>query len=409
MPLKICKLIQWHPFLDARIFKKEAKSLVRHGYEVTMIAPKRNGYLFDIDGTPFTDRFLEQKFVHDGVTIITYDQTMPSWSEMQSALRVNGQLPSTNPLVSLGIAQDADVFHAHEFFSLYAGVCIKRALRAKGKEVKLVYDSHEVYPDPYSNMSERSIKRLHEMLLNMIPDIDVIITVSDSMKAWYLSINPEIEAEVIYNSPPLAPEPTPKAYPNNQLVVCYEGIMGFHKGNAATIIQITEECNKHFDFTFKIIGGMINGHKLELPAQIKDKVRFTGWVPYNSIPTHMEEVDVGWIDYKYPHMLNHQLALPNKFFSLLNNSVPVVVNKCHEMETLIRRHQCGLVIDKKLPSSTDYTNAFRYLFEHQDVMRQMSMNARKMMKEIYCWELMEKRLLSLYERLENPGSVLFLR
>lgn len=53
MAKKVCMVVAYHPFLDARIFKKEAKSLQKMGYDVSMIVPRKNGNLFDIDGTPF--------------------------------------------------------------------------------------------------------------------------------------------------------------------------------------------------------------------------------------------------------------------------------------------------------------------------------------------------------------------
>ena len=74
MSKKVCFLVTEHPFLDARIFKKEAKSLRKHGYQVTMIVPRKNGYLFDIDGRVFTDSFLEPIFYHEGIKVITYEQ-----------------------------------------------------------------------------------------------------------------------------------------------------------------------------------------------------------------------------------------------------------------------------------------------------------------------------------------------
>src|SRR5690625_2046983 len=73
----VCFLVLEHPFLDARIFKKEAKSLAKVGYQVTMIVPRRNGYLFDVDGSLFREKFRKERFVHEGIKIITYEQTYP--------------------------------------------------------------------------------------------------------------------------------------------------------------------------------------------------------------------------------------------------------------------------------------------------------------------------------------------
>ncbi|GAJ98416.1 hypothetical protein [Geomicrobium sp. JCM 19055] len=48
----VCMLISEHPYEDARIFEREAKSLVGAGYNVTMLVPQFKGTLLGVDGTP---------------------------------------------------------------------------------------------------------------------------------------------------------------------------------------------------------------------------------------------------------------------------------------------------------------------------------------------------------------------
>src|SRR5690625_241095 len=72
MSKKVCMVVAYHPFLDARIFKKEAKSLQKKGYQVSMIVPRRNGNLFDIDGSPLKKSFRNKVFTHQGIKIVTY-------------------------------------------------------------------------------------------------------------------------------------------------------------------------------------------------------------------------------------------------------------------------------------------------------------------------------------------------
>src|SRR5699024_9072639 len=139
MSKNVCFLITEHPFLDARIFKKEAKSLHGEGYQVTMIVPTKNGYLFDVDGSIFHQQFRSQTFIHEGIKIVTYEQMYPEnqLKNLHYNLHSGHHSRFTDPLTQLGIAQQADIYHAHEFFSLYSGVGIKRTLATKGRECKL--------------------------------------------------------------------------------------------------------------------------------------------------------------------------------------------------------------------------------------------------------------------------------
>lgn len=404
MTKKVCMLVQHHPFQDARIFKKEARSLVKAGYDVTLVVPRKDGYLYDIDGTPYVDQFLEQRFDLEGIHIVSYeDDRRDSVDQiLANALAARPIDLSTNRLTEIGLTVEADIYHAHEFLSLYAGACIKRELRARGKQVKLVYDSHEFTPDPHGKIDVTRKTKLHQVLLECLKEVDHLITISDSMKTWYLSMYPNLRTEVIYNSPYLSTTYTPKTYVNPNLTICYEGNVDPARGSTEMITAIAEEGSKSLGLTFKVIGGVRSHQTFAVPPHLQQNLVLTGWVPYETVPNYMTDVDIGWIDYKQTDMLNHMFALPNKFFSYLSNGVPVIVNKCHEMEQFIRRHRCGLVIDKAEVTASEYVQAIAYLNARRPLLQQMSVNARAAMEELYSWEHMEKRLLEVYKRVLKP-------
>lgn len=415
MKKKVCMLVHTHSFLDSRIFKKEAKALQKNGYDVTMIVPRIKGKLFDIDKKPFDNRFLNQTFVHEGIKIITYnlEEFKPSPLEMQGGINSRSYSKFNNLLAQIGLKENADIYHAHELASLYAGVGIKRMMKQKhNKKIKLIYDSHDLIPDPLDNrtLSKTYKAAMLNFLETAIGEIDQLITVSQSIKSWYLSKNPSLPVEIIYNSPPLVKNFKPKTYADTNLTVCYEGhVADNKKGSKDKIFNITESCSKQTDFNFKIIGGVLHGHSLTLPKNIKNNVELTGWVDYHSISKHMKDVDIGWIDFDdLQHSLNRSYALPNKFFSYLNNGIPVVVNKCHEMEEFIRTHHCGLVINKTKATAGDYANAFLYLNKNKEKLKEMSANARSVMEKVYKWENMEDRLLKVYESLIDDTANRFL-
>lgn len=390
--IKVCMLVLQHPFTDARIFKREARSLVKMGFDVTMVVPRnRAGYMYDIDGTPFTDRFLGSTFVHEGVKIVTYKPTMPHLSHMKQAIRKVNHSLFNDPLYKIGLQQKADIYHAHEFHSMYSGIGIKRALKATtGKSVKLIYDSHEI------TEGEKV-----PLMKAMLPEVDYVITVSDAMKKWYKDTIRSLPVEVIYNSPPLAPAYELKSPDKESLVACYEGYMLKDKGSSNKILDITQICSKTIDFKFKILGGT-GRQPITIPNSIKDKILLCGWVDYNRIPDYMKDVDVGWIDYNLNSNispLNYRYALPNKFFSYLNNGVPVVVNNCPEIAKIVRKYNCGLVIDHPNPDAKHYADAFLYLQKHRMDLRIKGYNARKIMNDKYSWEHMEKKLYKIYHEL----------
>ncbi|UOQ94523.1 glycosyltransferase [Halobacillus shinanisalinarum] len=404
MSKRVCMVVAYHPFLDARIFKKEAKSLQKKGYHVTMIVPRRNGRLFDIDGTPFTNRFRNKVFTHEGIRIVTYEweSCRKQLSKVSSNENVWETQGFTNQLTQLAIQQNADIYHTHEYLSLFAGVGIKRLMKKrKGKDIKLIYDSHELTPDPlHPRYTEKQRDNLKQKLLIMLDEVDYVITVSNSIKSWYLSHKPKLPVEVIYNSPPLSKNYLPKQYSSNGLTIGYEGNLDDKKGMREKIIGITELCSKKLNFKFKIIGGSRFDNPFVIPKHLQSNITLTGWVDYLNIPKYMKDVDIGWIDLENVETsLNNNYAMPNKFFSYLNNGIPVLVNKCHSMEAFIDAHQCGFVVQKTNVTSQDYADALLYLSENKSKLKTMSMNGRKVMENSYSWEKMEERLFNVYQQL----------
>lgn len=399
---RVCFLLTEHPFLDARIFKKEAKSLLNHGFKVTMIVPRKKGYLFDVDGSLFHDSFRSEEFVHDGIKVITYEQNNPEKTikNLLYNLRSGTSTRFTDPLTQLGIAQKADIYHAHEFFSLYSGIGIKRALASMGKNSKLIYDSHELEPDPLVPQASSMRKNKMQMLNNMVKEVDHVITVSESIKSWFLTLHPQLPVEIIYNSPPLAREFEPGQGNNSELLMAYEGRIDQKSGSFNKLMDVLEKCNKRFKLHVILIGGSTNSQKdLQIPSHLKDNVIHTGWMSYDLIPRVMKNVDLGWVDLDARASLNKRFAMPNKFFSYLNNGVPVLVNQCTDMERFIQAHKCGYVVKKLQATAEDYVQALYFLHSNRSKINEMSLHARKVMESQFSWEHMENKLYRVYEKL----------
>lgn len=386
---KVCMLLCYLPFLDSRIFECEAKSLVKHGYDVTILAPRKNGFLFYIDGKPFSNQFRDEIFHYHGIKVIAYD------SEKRSSDYL------VDPLFQLGLKEEADFYHAHELNSFSYGKEIKRVLKEQqNKEVKLIYDSRQITPDPMSSKINAETKQnWMKMLQENIKEVDYIITVSNSIKAWYLAINPLLPVEVIYNAPPLTPTIKEKSTSDDSFVIAHEG--NISKETFEKIKAITSDYNGKKGIQFKIIGGSRYGNEMLLtPNHLQSRIKLTGWVDYQTLSLAMSDVDIGFIDLDPSSSLNNAFSMPHKLFSFLNNGIPVVANKCSDLEKFIKTHHCGVVIDKLTPSSLDYIEAIKYVEQHPDEWETMRKNARKVMEATYSWEHMENRLLSVYQSLD---------
>ena len=399
---KVCMLVASHPFLDARIFKKEAVSLKNQGYDVTLIVPRINGYLFDVDGTPFKQQFTNKVFTHQGIKIVTYnkEQASPFLSKVRDDPADWERTGYTNMLTQLAIRENADIYHAHEYLSLFAGTGVKRLMKKKyNKDVKLVYDSHELTPDPLDDRYTKPVRDLlHSRLVTMMKDVDCVITVSESIKGWFLSHFPSQYVEVVYNSPPLSAEWAPPALKKSGITACYEGNINDNKGSKNKLFAIARNCSSQIDFQFHIIGGSRYGERMKIPGELSKIIKPLGWVEYRKIADHLKDADLGWIDFdKIDKSLNRQYAMPNKFFSYLNSGVPILVNNCRDMAAFVKKYNCGAVIEKEHAAAEDYAAAIIKLEKNRPLLHQMGVNGRKAMEKTYCWEKAEKVLFNAYE------------
>ncbi|WHZ59092.1 glycosyltransferase [Metabacillus hrfriensis] len=391
--VKICKLIREHSFKDIRIFEKEAISLRKIGHDVTIVAGKNGKYVLGPDRNYITDKTYQQdSFIYKDVHFLTYVIKYPLSShvnEMIKALEENRQDFFIDTLYDKALSTDANVYHAHEWHTLYEAVQIKRSLRKKGRNVKVVFDAHELEAD-------------NTLMALMMKEVDHLITVSESIKEIYIKRYPGIPVTLIYNSPSYQEEIPVKNDNKDSFTIAYEGVVTVGKGNPQKILDITNLCkSKMENFRFEIIGRVpVRKYYQVMRKKINDNPYIEcRWVDYHDLPKELSNVHVGYIFFG-TNEENRNYALPNKFFSYLNNGVPVVVNQSHEMKNFVEKYQCGIVVEKEDPTAEEYVEAFQLLYQDRQLLNQMSKNGREAMRTIYCWERMEERLAEVYNSLK---------
>ncbi|MFB4211623.1 glycosyltransferase [Shouchella sp. JSM 1781072] len=394
----ICFLVAEHPFLDARIFQKEAKSLVRRGYKVTLIVPKKKGRLFDTSGRLLTEQFLEQAFEYEGVHFLAYDPPKQKRQlARQIALLKSGKLESMpSPCVDLAVSVEADLYQAHEFASCYDGVMVKRALKSKGKEVKLVYDSHELVPDPLEPYSQRVFQQMSTLLKELFLEVDTIFTVSPSIRNYYQKLGYTKPIDILYNSPFLMPFKQEEKHRSSPLVLGYIGKLTKNKGDADKLIEIVKRANQTIPLQALIIGDRIETESI--PATIRKNIRSTGWLPYEQIVMACATIDVGWIELNTSNALNRMYSMPNKFFSYLERAIPPIVPSSKDMEDFINTYECGFIIEKS--GSVDaYVEKLIDLYQDRSKLLLAGQKGRYVLEKTYSWDQMEYRLYARYAQL----------
>jgi glycosyltransferase involved in cell wall biosynthesis len=131
-------------------------------------------------------------------------------------------------------------------------------------------------------------------------------------------------------------------------------------------------------------------------TQNVDNASFLGWINYDEYIRQMLKASAVFSFYD-PVIPNNRFANSNKVFEAMMCAKPVIVNKETSLASIIINNNCGIVV----PYNDDLAlaNAICYLQQNPDICKKMGANGRKAFEKEYNWDIMEKRLLSIYSEL----------
>ena len=379
MGRKVCILTTVHPPFDTRIFHKQAKTLVRAGYDVTLIAQH--------DG----DRVVE------GVRVIGLPKPRNRFT------RIFGL---TWRAFRLALRQHADVYHFHDPELLPAGALLKLFTKAK-----VIYDVHENVPKQILNKAwlpswSRRLMALAYMLIEkgLLPFIDEIIIAEDS----YIENYRNRKNVVAIRNYPLLPRAVKRPDTDSSeggsrgFKVIYVGGVTKLRGALELIeaLRLVKE-DGHHNVTLSLVGPLESlKFKKELHTLIRQyglegNVCILGPVPHTEVLGILAQSHIG-AAILHPDP-NYVESLPTKLFEYMAAGLPVVASNFPLWREIVEGNRCGICVDPLNPK--EIAGAIEYLITHPEETRRMGENGRRAVEEKYNWENEGKKLLKLYEDL----------
>ena len=368
MSNKICIITSAHPPFDVRIFHKEAKSLVRAGYDVTIIAQH------------------DREEIVDGVKIINLESprnriermTKAIWSAFQKALAVK-----------------ADIYHFHDPELIPLGLILK----ALG--YKVIYDVHEDVP--------RQTLSKHYL--------PVIIR---EPLAWMISAIEWIGARAFDAIVPATPK-IAEHFPSHKTVIVQNfPIINELVNTGHTPYRLRPNWFAYVGGISKIRGIIETLRALELISDVTDvRLQLAGDFSPHNLDNELTTLH-GWksVDYhgeisrqQVAHLLgssraglilfhplpNHIDAQPNKLFEYMSVGLPVIASDFPLWRKIINAARCGLIVDPLNPK--EIADAMRWILEHPAEAEAMGMRGRKAVEQTYNWDAESVKLIGLYEKL----------
>lgn len=368
---------------DSRV-EKQAMSLSKLGYDLTVFA--------------LWDRGLQTCELKDEYKIERIKSLTPS---IKSRLGKIIQFFDFSLKVSFRIRR-VDLVHCHDFHPLPAVILSKLVLRSK---FCVIYDAHEFESEKLGlgKTSKLIIKILEKISSHFV---DGFITVSGPILKTYEHLFFKTPKTLVLNCPPTWNKVSSNllrdkfGLSGKSLIVLYQG--GLMPGRAiekiAKAFQIIDE--KNLDLIYMGYPVLTKASRNTFSMILKNAQEFENIHYHEAVGsdrlyefTGSANIGVCLIE---DLCLSYKYSLPNKFFEYAMAGLPILVSDLPEMRKLVEEYDCGVVCESITPEGI--VAGLRKLLSRD--LSKLGKNARQMAED-HSWEVQEKKLFNLYERVLN--------
>jgi glycosyltransferase involved in cell wall biosynthesis len=373
---RVCILSSVHQALDNRVFYREAQSLRRAGYEVTLIA------IHERD---------EEK---EGIQIVALPQ-VHRW-----------QRPRLwRALYREALCTQADVFHFHDPELLLVTPWLRWRT---GKPT--IYDVHEAnadfikvkdYMPAWLRYPLAWVFRWLEPLLARLQS--GLIFADDQIAASFKAVRRPKVTILNYPARSFIEEAVvaTQGIERRQPILLYLGGLERNRGSRLMI--------EAFHQVWQVIPEarlLLVGHFM--PAELEEEVRaditqrgidpsvtIAGRVPFEWIGNYLAQAAVGWVTWQ--PVPKNQKNIPTKLFEYMAYGLPVVSSDLPSTRPFVRQGENGYLVAASDPA--EHAQAILQLLRHPQKATTMGRQGQEMVRSRYNWDEMEQRLLALYQEL----------
>ncbi|WP_130861667.1 glycosyltransferase family 4 protein [Bacilliculturomica massiliensis] len=367
---KVCHISTAHMNNDIRIFEKECVSLSKAGYEVYLVCQGESG-------------------VKDGVKLIS----LPP-----SKNRMDRMLHGTIRAYRAALIIDADIYHIHDPELLPIAIKLYR----KGK--KVIFDSHEFYR--MQILSKEYIPKILRKIISFIyakyethvcKNINAVIfpcllngrNVFEGRSKQNVMINNVPKLEDFYEY--YDENDYPKAMVRDKKRICYTGSLSHERGigfliKAAQLANVDLVLAGRFsspDFEKYVKDFLISNQVDYRGVCNKEQVRQIYKECVIGCCTLLNEIQYGMVD-----------NLATKVYEYMSLGIPVIISKTAFNQRLLNEYEFGISVNPD--NVEEISDAIEYLIASPNEAKKMGLNGRKLIKEMFNWELESEKLLSLY-------------
>ena len=308
---------------------------------------------------------------------------------------------------------EPDIIHANDFKMLGIGARAVARARARGRDVRLVWDAHEFLPGikPYNahpHWHEAQIR--HER--QFAPYAHAVVTVTEPLAEVLVEEHGLAEKPaVVMNAPRAADVDTHVevgiraacGLPDGPPLLVYSGAAAAQRGLDTMVDALPAMPDVHVAFVVMFPPNSYVRAMQKRAADLGagDRLHVLPYVGVHEIVGFLRSATIGVIPaHKWP---NHEISLGTKFFEYSFAGLPVIVSNLKAMSTVTKETGMGEVFQAKHVG--DYIRAVQAILADLDGYRERSAAAVK--SNDWTWEPQAEVLDGVYARLradQGAGS-----
>jgi len=366
--VRIAHITSTHYPDDVRIYQKEARSLARAGYDVTIVAPA------------FKDVTLEG---------VRWHRLPRPHNRLERFTRL---MPAAYRAV-----QDigAQVVHLHDPELLFLGLMLKY------KGLKVIWDVHEDLPLQILTKAwippivRKPISSAAAMIAKVAGKFfDAIIVATPNIARSY----PIDKVEIVRNYPILGEYITIELddYNKRPLHFVYVGGISEDRG-INEMVQAIKLLTRDVEAKLLIAGKLYNP---ALSEKLKDRevdryVNFLGWRSRREVHEILANARAGLV-LLHP-LKRHLYGYPTKLFEYMAAGLPVIASDLPFIRSVIEESGAGLLVDPL--NVTEIVEAMKWIILNPKAAADMGRRGREAVMEKYNWEFEKNRLINIYRKL----------
>jgi len=372
------------PHEDSRVMK-EASSLSKVGHDVTILCWSKR--LENVPETAGLGGFKMRRIFQDL-------PSRKSWigSKLPAYMRLKKML------VEISSGDPPDIVYCHDLETLPIGRAI-----SKRTSSRLIYDSHEDWPQMESMYSKGWGKFTGIIENRLLKHVDLIVTVNDIL--WRKFSQKNIPIAIVMNcaTADWASKRRDKSYSSseiNELRIAYWGGVAWRKGLKIMIdiADILRREGKPVKFNIFGTGPDLDMIRKEIIERgLEHIVELRGNLSHDALSEELSDFDfcyalhlpTGAYIQSTPVKLLEGLALGIPFIG--NSEFPSVAQ-------IVEEYDCGLL---SRYDATEAASVISSLLDSQESLIEMRRNAREAFDKKYNWESQAENLIAAVEKLRS--------